>query len=94
MALPTTRERVPAHTADEINRRITMEMESRVRHLAGRHDQIAPRLAELDGEWDIERAIEANAATVAFLGYRRWLRRSCFSTPCKGGARRFRCCGG
>jgi hypothetical protein len=68
MALPTTRERVPAHTADDINRRIAMEMEVRVRHLAGRRDQIASRLAELDGEWDIERAIEANAATVAFLG--------------------------
>jgi hypothetical protein len=68
MALPTTRERVPAHTAEEMNRRIAMEMEARVRHLAGRRDQIAPRLAELDGEWDIERAIEANAATVAFFG--------------------------
>ena len=29
---------------------------------------IQPRLKELDAEWDIERAIEANASVIAFTG--------------------------
>lgn len=68
MALPTTRERVPAHTAEEINQRIAQETEARVRRLASLPGRIPERLAELDAEWDIERAIEANASVIAFLG--------------------------
>jgi hypothetical protein len=50
-----------------------------VRHYANRPQEIPTRLRELDEEWDIERAIEANAAAVGFtgimlgsLGNRRW----------------------
>ena len=77
--MPATRHRVPAHTADEINRRIQGETLERVRHYANRPDQIVRRLRELDEEWDIERAIEANASTLALTGVilgvrdRRWL---------------------
>lgn len=68
MALPTTRERVPAHTADEVNQRIARETEMRVRHLTQAPDGIPARLVELDAEWDIERAIELNASIIAFTG--------------------------
>ncbi len=78
--LPTTADRVPMHTAHDVNRRIEAEMEARVRYYARHQDRIDGRLRELDEEWDIERAIEANAATLAFTGTilgatldRRWL---------------------
>jgi hypothetical protein len=75
-----TVDRVPAHTSDDINRKIRSEMADRVRYFAANPGQIAQRLRELDEEWDIERAIEANASALAFTGValgatsdRRWL---------------------
>jgi hypothetical protein len=68
MAIPSTRERVPAHTAENINESIEREIAERVRRLANQPSQIGARLQELDEEWDIERAIEANASALAFLG--------------------------
>lgn len=68
MAIPSTRERVPAHTSDEVNSRIARETDERVRRLAGNPSEIPARLRELDEEWDIERAIEANASILAFIG--------------------------
>jgi hypothetical protein len=69
MRMPATADRVPRHTAPEVNDRIrrrTVENIARVR--AGGPDAIARRLDALDQEWDIERAIEANAATIALAG--------------------------
>ena len=78
--LPATTERVSAHTADAINRRIRREAEERVAYFAKYPGEIDPRLRELDREWDIERTLEANASTLAFTGVvlgatvdRRWL---------------------
>lgn len=68
MAMPTTRDRVPAHTAEHINQQIEQEIAQRVRELSSRPAGIAERLQQLDAEWDIERAIEANAAALAFVG--------------------------
>jgi hypothetical protein len=68
MSLASTRDRVPAHTSNEINVRIRTDMEQRVHAVAGNPALIERRLRELDEEWDIERAIEANASTLAFLG--------------------------
>jgi hypothetical protein len=68
MAIPTTRERVPAHTDSAINERIEADIRERVRRLASTPSAIPARLRELDEEWDIERAIEANASTLAFIG--------------------------
>jgi hypothetical protein len=68
MTIPTTRDRVPAHTAEHINRRLEREMRERVQLMAGQPDRIGARLKQLDAEWDIERAIEANASTLAFIG--------------------------
>jgi hypothetical protein len=55
-------------------------MKERVRYYAAHPKKIARRLRELDEEWDIERAIEANAAAFGFTGIvlgvtvdRRWL---------------------
>jgi hypothetical protein len=64
----STRNRVPANTSDDINRRIQREIAEKVRYYAKHENEIPDRLRELDQEWDIERAIEANAATVGFLG--------------------------
>ncbi len=78
--LPTTRDRVPAHTAPKINRQIQLETEARVEYYKQHKGEIAERLRALDEEWDIERAIEANAAVLGFIGVtlgaardRRWL---------------------
>jgi hypothetical protein len=63
-----TRGRVPRHTQDEINERIRAETARSVRYFEGRMDEIPERLRALDQEWDIERAIEANASTLALFG--------------------------
>ncbi len=81
MAIATsTRRRVPAHNSARANRRIQQRTDDRVSRLAGRPSRIAARLQELDCEWDIERAIEANAASLALAGLalglmydRRWM---------------------
>jgi hypothetical protein len=66
--LPATAWRVPANTADEINAEIARETEKRVSRLANAPEQIERRLQELDREWDIERVLEANAASLALGG--------------------------
>jgi hypothetical protein len=78
--MPSSAERVPEHTAEDVNRRIQQETESRIAYYADRPAEIGHRLRELDREWDIERAIEANASTLALAGVvlgvtsdRRWL---------------------
>ena len=67
--LPTTVARVPNQTADHVNQRIREETEHRITQLkeAG-PAAISRRLAELDAEWDIERTLEANAATASLIG--------------------------
>ncbi len=64
----STRRRVPAHSPASANRRIRRGTQQRVTRLAGSGEAIVLRLRELDREWDIERAIEANAATLALAG--------------------------
>ena len=60
--------RVEEHTPDHINEQIRRTTESNVAWYAHHKDQIDQRLRELDEEWDIERAIEANAATISGAG--------------------------
>ncbi|WP_372619208.1 hypothetical protein [Falsiroseomonas sp.] len=78
--LPDTGTRVAAHTPDHLNRAIAAQIERNVRFFAEHPDRIDQRLRELDAEWDTERVLEANAATLAFTGTvlaavsdRRWL---------------------
>jgi hypothetical protein len=67
--IESTVERVPQHTAEHVNERIRRETEDSVaRHAAAGDRAIDRRLAELDREWDIERALEANAATAVLCG--------------------------
>jgi hypothetical protein len=67
--LPATFERVPRHTAPEVNRRIRRQtLANLARYRNAGPEAIRRRLDELDHEWDIERAIEANAAGVALAG--------------------------
>ncbi len=67
--LPSTVERVPQHTPDEYNEAIRRQTEENVARLAAAGPAaIDRRLAELDREWDIERTLEANAATVSLIG--------------------------
>ena len=63
-----TRGRVPGHTSHQINERIRAQTVRSVRYFEGRVDEIPARLRALDGEWDIERAIEANASALALFG--------------------------
>ena len=66
--LPKTADRVPAHTSAEVNRRIQQDTAESVRWHPRHPDRIDHRLRELDEEWDIERTLEANAATLALTG--------------------------
>ena len=75
-----TTERVASQTSEALNRAIQRGIDESVRHHAAHPEHIEARLAELDREWDIERALEANASTLAFSGVvlgatvdKRWL---------------------
>jgi hypothetical protein len=67
--IPSTVERVPQHTAAHINELIRSQIEENVARFAGAGPAaIERRLAELDREWDIERTLEANAASISLIG--------------------------
>ena len=103
----TTADRVPANTAEEINRKIEQETATRVRFFADHPERIGRRLRALDEEWDIERVLQANAASLTVLGTvfgilrsRRWLMLPALVGGFllqhaleRGGARPFRSCG-
>lgn len=66
---PTTVNRVPAQTADEVNRRISEQTRHSIAHFASAgRAALDRRLQELDGEWDIERVLETNAAVACLTG--------------------------
>jgi hypothetical protein len=86
---PRTVSRVPNQTSESVNRRIRHQAERRIEQVkrAG-SAAIDRRLQELDAEWDIERTLEANAATASLIGVtlgatvdRRW-----FALPAVVGA--------
>ncbi|HWH22197.1 MAG TPA: hypothetical protein VNT25_02740 [Allosphingosinicella sp.] len=66
--LPATEQRVPAHTSRPVNEKIRRDTEERVAACAQRPERVGERLSELEREWDIERALEANAAAIGFIG--------------------------
>lgn len=78
--ISTTVGRVPAHTSGEINARIAARTRQKVARAGRSPAEINRRLRELDEEWDIERTLEANAATASLIGVclaatvdRKWL---------------------
>jgi hypothetical protein len=67
--LPKTAERVPQHTDEDVNRGIREEARDRVVAAASEGPgAIDRRLRELEREWDIERVLETNAASIALAG--------------------------
>ncbi len=66
--MPSTRQRVPSRTSADVNERIRAGTAERVRYYEQNRQEIPDRLRALGREWDIERAIEANASVLAFAG--------------------------
>jgi hypothetical protein len=67
--IPSTVGRVPKHTPEHINEEIRRQTQQNVAcYAAAGEEAIDRRLAELDQEWDIERTLEANAASVSLIG--------------------------
>lgn len=74
-------DRVRRSTDTEVNEDIDRRTESGVqRYVGASRDAILKRIEELDREWDIERALEVNASSLALAGLalgvtvdRRWL---------------------
>lgn len=67
--LPKTVERVARHTPDDVNQHVRSELRANVAHYrTASVEEIDRRLEELDEEWNIERALEANAASFALVG--------------------------
>lgn len=67
--IPPTAVRVERNTARRVNERIAEETRERVAsyHSAGK-EELSRRIEALDCEWDIERVLEANAATISLAG--------------------------
>ncbi len=68
MQLPVSARRVPAMTEDRVNERIRYRTIASITRFARHPDLIERRLDELDQEWDVERVLETNAATLALTG--------------------------
>lgn len=67
--LPTTSDRVQANTSCVINARIRQETVERIaQYRDASSAEIDERLRQLDAEWDVERAIEANASSIMLAG--------------------------
>lgn len=65
---PRSADRVRRNTDAESNARIDRQIERNVLYFAQHPHEIGQRLKDLDAEWDVERALQANAATVGLLG--------------------------
>jgi hypothetical protein len=68
MELPNTETRVMELTPPAINECLRRELEARIYYCAVNPHKIDDRLAELDREWDMERALETSAAGVGLFG--------------------------
>lgn len=67
--LPSTDQRVQNHSSSRSNARIHSDMMNRLRQYEGAdHTTISKRIHELEREWDIERVLEANAASISLVG--------------------------
>lgn len=66
--IPTTT-RVEQHTDEAVNEQIRRRTAQSISYVGRQgHYGISRRLEELDHEWDMERTLEANAASIALLG--------------------------
>jgi hypothetical protein len=63
-------DRVRRNTADEINREIDLKTNENIRRYSGTDSgTIRARMAELNKEWDIERALEFTSALNVLIGF-------------------------
>ena len=63
------RDRVREHSPEKLNQRIDRATQRRVLRAGGESKPaLSRRLEQLDGEWDMERVLETNAAAVALGG--------------------------
>jgi hypothetical protein len=62
-------DRVRAHSDPELNRRLDADLRDSVgKHRAEGSAAVSRRLEELDETWDVERTLQANAATLTVIG--------------------------
>jgi hypothetical protein len=62
-------DRVRRRTVPAINQRIDAKIEQNIRYYAAQpRDVITRRIRELEREWDIERTLQTNAASLSLLG--------------------------
>jgi hypothetical protein len=78
--IATSARRVQRHTAQWINDRLERQLQINVEYYRAHPQEINQRLAELDQEWDIERALETGSSVLSLLGLtmalssgRKWL---------------------
>jgi hypothetical protein len=67
--IPDTATRVQQHTAPQLNEKIHQELQERVARFKSddRSALITQRLDELDREWDVERVLQTNFATISLV---------------------------
>ncbi len=72
-------DRVRAHTAPYVNERIDRQIEGSIQRLArSEREQVRERLAELDREWDVDRAVMAVMAVAGSVSLQLGLTRRRF----------------
>ena len=98
--IPATTTRVQENTDEAINNHIRAQTERNIEYFSRKGGAaIDQRLEELDREWDVERLLETNAASLALLGVGlgalvdrhsscslRWSRDFSFNMRFRGGA--------
>jgi len=84
--LSATTERVLVNTPEHVNEQIRRQTQANITYYASRPQEIEQRLIELEREWDVERLIETESASVILLGIllgagagRKWLLMSVFA---------------
>lgn len=66
--IPPTTKRVEMHTSNKVNQKIAQVTEGNLKKLqCANSDSLTDRIKQLDKEWDTERVLEANAATIIFV---------------------------
>lgn len=67
--IPATAKRVEQHTSPHLNHRNEQRLEERVAYYQQQSPaRISDRLKELDQEWDVERTLQTNFATLSIVG--------------------------
>lgn len=64
----TANNRVAAHTADSVNRKIQIKTDRDLLQYAKDPEKMDDRLRSLEKEWDIERALETSASAFTVIG--------------------------